>query len=1064
MDTQGNWKELAAQKEREWKEVTELRIQTLEAALSGKEKDLQEEKAKFSKLKEDFKYNLKVLEERDQELERYDVTFSELKAQLNVKTAEISELKIQLDDAKSSTKREVLAQEDLQKHYQHRLKEKQAEIDSFKSSKDSEINQERKEFEMFKRNLQRQLKQVEDDLDTQKRELNINFEDALKKREHEFRLQKDEMSAKVLEYELKAKLLAKELEIMRTSQAKESEQYNMVESSHRDLEKKLKEKEWELADVTSMKDARISELEIQAQQLETMMNRMKEDFQRKHAELDKLAREKETALTKIKEGYTEREQSLQSNIRELQAKLEDCQVEMRKLEWNKSDLEKEKDLHIEKLQEELYQQKERWEKQIVDVSRSQVSKDVELQRLRENEEKLKSELLQRKQDIERYKKDLSLAVERERSMERSRTQLELDWQRRYEEKESNQYEKSEDLIKKLVKSRDEALATVKERDRDILQREALIRALHREREQALATLKKHGLPVNKNINVDIDKVWKFADPEEILSLKEQNESLKSVIKEMRTQMEILGQELPPPEKNAEPSSTAGEYVQSLENEARALRKRNRELEHDMDTYRKYGRAPPVAPSNKEQEEEVQEEVKDNSAVRSHIQSLNDQIGALRSEKIEMTAQLKKQQARIQYLEGMVEKLNKEPRQKQVEIDQLKYELNAQRRRDQSEIGALNQRVGELEIQLVEARKEADEYYKATLERNMEVTSLHQQISSLKVELAEKRPELNFGAQELVIQQLQDEILNLRKGATNALTADIAATNNSSPVQELKSKLKLAAKHIAQLAKERQQLIEMGNKLRAELNKAGIKPPAALQDKPEPVFSAEKMNNTELSQHLSQQFLSKLNQLEKLQYELTKQQLQYAQKFPEPQNLNTNNSTGSDQEYRPPPILKRTSNIGTNRDQPFNSVRESQDTFNDTRRSISPVRFSREGPLIRSLDDREQFFSSDLDDRDQLLVTMSSAGGESLEEVWRMLDRPTPSPFTTPRYSGKTDKSRKSSSEESSNEIKVKGKQPTMHQRSKPESKTSSIKSPKTSRKGPQKSKFRNYNKRDDDDG
>lgn len=94
-------------------------------------------------------------------------------------------------------------------------------------------------------------------------------------------------------------------------------------------------------------------------------------------------------------------------------------------------------------------------------------------------------------------------------------------------------------------------------------------------------------------------------------------------------------------------------------------------------------------------------------------------------------------------------------------------------------------------------------------------------------------------------------------------------------------------------------------------------------------------------------------------------------------------------------------LGTNRDQPFNSVRESQDTFNDTQRSISPVRFSREGPLIRSLDDREQSFSSNLDDRDQLLVTMSSAGGESLEEVWRMLDRPTPSPFTTPRYSGKT---------------------------------------------------------------
>lgn len=79
----------------------------------------------------------------------------------------------------------------------------------------------------------------------------------------------------------------------------------------------------------------------------------------------------------------------------------------------------------------------------------------------------------------------------------------------------------------------------------------------------------------------------------------------------------------------------------------------------------------------------------------------------------------------------------QPRQKQVEIDQLKYELNAQRRRDQSEIGALNQRVGELEIQLVEARKEADEYYRATLERNMEVTSLQQQVNKILHQINQK---------------------------------------------------------------------------------------------------------------------------------------------------------------------------------------------------------------------------------------------------------------------------------------------------------------------------------------
>ena len=56
-----------------------------------------------------------------------------------------------------------------------------------------------------------------------------------------------------------------------------------------------------------------------------------------------------------------------------------------------------------RLQDELGQQKDKWDRQIIDVSRSQVNKDIELQALRENEDKLKADILQKKQDIERYK-------------------------------------------------------------------------------------------------------------------------------------------------------------------------------------------------------------------------------------------------------------------------------------------------------------------------------------------------------------------------------------------------------------------------------------------------------------------------------------------------------------------------------------------------------------------------------------------------------------------------------------------------------------------------------------
>jgi len=57
-------------------------------------------------------------------------------------------------------------------------------------------------------------------------------------------------------------------------------------------------------------------------------------------------------------------------------------------------------------------------------------------------------------DVIRYKSDLAAALEREARGERDRTQLELDWQRKCEAVERVQYERSEDLLKKLTTARD----------------------------------------------------------------------------------------------------------------------------------------------------------------------------------------------------------------------------------------------------------------------------------------------------------------------------------------------------------------------------------------------------------------------------------------------------------------------------------------------------------------------------------------------------------------------------------------------------------------------------------
>ena len=53
-----------------------FRLRALEAALQEKDQKLSQQTEKLQKLKDDFKYNLKLLEDRDQELERYDIAFT----------------------------------------------------------------------------------------------------------------------------------------------------------------------------------------------------------------------------------------------------------------------------------------------------------------------------------------------------------------------------------------------------------------------------------------------------------------------------------------------------------------------------------------------------------------------------------------------------------------------------------------------------------------------------------------------------------------------------------------------------------------------------------------------------------------------------------------------------------------------------------------------------------------------------------------------------------------------------------------------------------------------------
>ncbi|XP_034645217.1 coiled-coil domain-containing protein 57 [Trachemys scripta elegans] len=740
--------ELLVRKEQEWKELQARHLCFQKTTLQDTRKQLQEMHKKFNRLKEDFTYNLKILEERDRELERYDAMFTHLKMAENAKQAEVSDLRIQLDKLQQTLLKETQKQEALQYQYQQKLKEHQLEMERLHSSKVSDIDHHCEEYKKLKQQLERKLQEVEGELALQKQELLVEFGAEIKKREHAFRQQADEMSNLVLSHELKVKLLTRELEALKEAGMKAAESLQIAETTNLKLEKEAKCKDWELKDLAAVKDAQIQDLECKLHLVYQTWQKEEETFQRKHEVLDRFAKEKDAVLASVKEVHAEQIQKWENQIRELQISHETLEMELRRREWKHADCLKEKDTVIEKLQRELTTLKTSWDSHLAQISKETVSKDLQIQSLHEEEVKLRAELARFQQDIERYKQQLSLAAEREQILERAKVQAELDWQRRCENAERNQYQKSEDLIQSLSTARDQVTAQLQEKEKKLCEMETDLSALTFERDQAVQALQKHGI------------------------LPEGEKQVRQHLLPCLWTLKYLFQDH---------FFMFVDYVQSLEEEIRKLKHKYWIMEEQLEKAFKFSRkssAPSHDPSSTQHHSAP-------PSTQLHTHNFQETNGAFCAHEVFSGAPLKKLEARTAHLDSMV--------------------------------------------------------------------TQHIQKGS-------------------VIKGLQDEIVDLRQQLSGVESGDGPHHCINCSAQQMQSKLKEAVRKISILSQEKQQLIEMGNRLRAELgvvSKEGLQ--HYISSKQCPVYGA--LYPKELANEAQHRFSA----LEHLQYQLTTQELQYAER-------------------------------------------------------------------------------------------------------------------------------------------------------------------------------------------
>ncbi|XP_069339141.1 coiled-coil domain-containing protein 57 [Eulemur rufifrons] len=805
--------ELLARREEEWRALQAHRTQMQEAALQDMQSRLEDSQRKLRRLQEDFVYNLQVLEERDLELELYDAAFAQARAREEARQAEVSELKIEVAKLRQALAQEARRMEELQQQHQLRFQELRLELERVHSDKSGEIDRHREQYENLKWRLERKFEELDGELALQRQELLLEFESETQKREHEFRLQADSMSSVVLSHELKVKLLNKELEALREAGAKAAECLQRAEAANSELERKLQHQVCACRDLEAVKDAQIKNLEDKLHSVQLTREKEEETFKRKHEELDRLARERDMVLAAVKGAHGEQLRALETKVRELQAHCESMEVQLRRAEWRQADTGKEKDAIIDRLREDASALKSAWDAQVAQVSKEMISKDLQVQTLQQAESRLKAQLAAFQQDIDRYKQQLLLAVKREQSLERKQVQLGLDWQRRCDNMERDQIQKSEALIQGLTSARDQVAAKLQQAERVLREQEAELKAVTSERDQAVQALRMHGLPAPGAqilLGQHGEEISKDFPSSEIWRLREQNASLRNAVAQMRRDMESLSEQIPPsalpgdqPGPEAGGDTATPDYVLAFETDIENLKHKFKTLEEQLKDVLE-----PLRVSSPHSSTRPSVHTSEATGERSRqtgnsggAAAAGSAAGSVQAGHVSTGLAFRKLGDRVLLLNLLVTRLRQKVSQKPLELDTVQRELPREVNQVHLEVLELRMQVAELGVHLGMARQEGGEPSDGKQPRASDSAALRRE------GIADAAPVQAEGQRE--------PLMHLWPGPQPPQTPS---------VHQLQRKLKEAARKILSLHLEKEQLIEMGNRLRAEHVNPKGKPP------------------------------------------------------------------------------------------------------------------------------------------------------------------------------------------------------------------------------------------------
>jgi hypothetical protein len=300
-----NIRSLILSKEKELHDINEYRIRTLEHLLGERDATCSELNSKITKLKEDFQYNLKLIEGRDAELERYDATFAEVKKVVRDRDVELSEIKIQLADAQAASQQSAAKVLKTDSYYKTKLQELREQLESARWASEEEKHKMTEQFQAAKLELERKAQEREQLLDEQRRQMSESFDELMKRREDEAKLREDSHEVEAMKTATELAELMRQHEALKNSLTKSTKLSDEVRIKLLEEEKRRKKAEWETEEQRNAKDLELASHASANEELKTQNQALLEEYEGKMSDLLQSLHAVERAFIQQREEYEE---------------------------------------------------------------------------------------------------------------------------------------------------------------------------------------------------------------------------------------------------------------------------------------------------------------------------------------------------------------------------------------------------------------------------------------------------------------------------------------------------------------------------------------------------------------------------------------------------------------------------------------------------------------------------------------------------------------------------------------------------------------------------------------